>query len=225
MQVIAHRGAKGYVSENTIAAFQKALEMGADGIELDVFLSSDNEIIVFHDEHLDRLTGVSGKIEDLTLDEIRKLKVDLQHQIPTLAEVFDFVDKRCLINVEIKAEAATFPVCDLIENYVSDKNWNYEHFLVSSFDWKALQEIRNRNPKIPLGVLTETDLDLAIGFAKSVKAETFHPYFHLVDEASIAKIKAENLKLYVWTVNEPEDIKRIENLNIDGIITDFPDRA
>ncbi len=225
MQVIAHRGAKGYVSENTIAAFEKALEMNADGIELDVFLSADGHAIVFHDETLDRLTGVSGKIQDLTLDEIKTLKVDLKHDIPTLSEVFDFVDKRCLINIEIKAEAATNDVCDLIEKYVSDKNWQHEHFLVSSFDWPCLQQIRHSHPKIPLGVLTETDIDLAIGFAKSIGAETFHPYFHLLDETSVAKIKAENLKLYVWTVNEPEDITRIENLNIDGIITDFPDRA
>lgn len=224
MQVIAHRGAKGYVSENTIAAFQKALEMGADGIELDVFASADGHIIVFHDEHTDRLCGVTASIKDLPLDEIRKLKVDLHHQIPTLAEVFDFVDKRCLINVEIKAEAATQTVCELIETYVLD-GWDYEHFLVSSFDWPSLQFIRNNFPKIPLGVLTETDLDLAIGFAKSIRAETFHPYFHLLDETSVAKIKAENLKLYVWTVNEPEDIARIESLGIDGIITDFPDRA
>ncbi|NUY80689.1 glycerophosphodiester phosphodiesterase [Flavobacterium sp. MAH-1] len=224
MQIIAHRGAKGYVSENTIAAFRKALEMGADGIELDVHLSSDGQIMVFHDEHTDRLTGVSGTVKDMACDDLQKLKVDLHHEIPTLAKVLDFVDKRCLVNIELKVEAAARPVTQLIEKYVSE-GWNYDHFLVSSFDWTALQEIRNRNPKIPLGVLTETDLDLAIGFAKSINAETLHPYFHLLDEASVKKIKAENLRLYVWTVNEPEDISRIENFGIDGIITDFPDRA
>lgn len=224
MQIIAHRGAKGYVSENTIAAFQKALEMGADGIELDVHLSRDGQIVVFHDEHTDRLTGVTGTIKDLSFDEIRALRVDLHHKIPNLEEVLDFVDKRILVNIELKVEAAARPVTRLIEKYVS-QGWKYDHFLVSSFDWTALREIRNWNPEIPLGVLTETDLDLAIGFAKSIHAETFHPYFHLLDEASAKKIKDENLRLYAWTVNEPEDISRIESFGIDGIITDFPDRA
>ncbi|RZJ66740.1 MAG: glycerophosphodiester phosphodiesterase [Flavobacterium sp.] len=224
MYVIAHRGAKGHVSENTIAAFQKALEMNAHGIELDVHLSSDGEIIVFHDGHTDRLTGVSGSVIDMTLAEIRQLKVDLHHQIPTLAEVFDLIDKKILINIELKVEAAAKPVTELIEKYVSEKNWNYDSFLVSSFDWTALREIRNWNAKIPLGVLTETDLDLAIGFAKSIKAETIHPYFHLLNPENVEKTKAENLLLYAWTVNMPEDISRIRSLGVDGLITDYPDR-
>lgn len=224
MQVIAHRGAKGYVSENTIAAFQKALELGVDGIELDVFLSSDGEIIVFHDEHTERLTGIPGAISEMQLADIQKLKVDILHEIPTLADVLHFIDKRIMVNIELKVETTARPVTDLIERFVSVHGWNYDRFLVSSFDWTALKEIRSWNPKIPLGVLTETDLDLAIGFAKSIQAETFHPYFHLLDEDSVRKIKSENMRLYAWTVNVPEDILRIKALEVDGIITDFPDR-
>lgn len=225
MQVIAHRGAKGYVPENTIASFEKALDIGAHGVELDVRLSSDGEIMVFHDDHTDRLTGVPGTVKNMTYDDLRKLKVDLHHQIPTLEEVLDFVNKKMLVNIELKVEAAARAVTDLIEQCVSEKGWDYAHFLVSSFNWAALQEIRNSNPKIPLGVLTETDLDLALGFAKSINAETIHPYFHLLDAENVEKIKAENVLLYAWTVNMPEDISRIKALKVDGIITDYPDRV
>jgi len=224
MHVIAHRGAKGYVAENTIDAFQKALDLGAHGIELDVHLSSDGEIIVFHDEHTQKLTGVSGTIAAMSLADIRKLKVAHHHEIPTLDDVLQFVDKRMLVNIELKIEAAARPVTDLIEHYISRYKWTYEHFLVSSFNWPALKEIRDWNPAIPLGVLTETDLDLAIGFGKSIQAETLHPYFHLLDPDSVKKINNEKMRIYAWTVNMPEDVKRIKGLGIDGIITDFPDQ-
>ncbi|MBD3583107.1 glycerophosphodiester phosphodiesterase [Flavobacterium selenitireducens] len=224
MQVIAHRGAKGHVPENTIAAFEKALELGVDGIELDVFLSSDGEIVVFHDEHTERLTGVSGRIAEMQLADIRKLRVDKVHGVPTLEEVLRFVDGRAMVNIELKVATAARPVTELVERFASDYRWDYDRFLISSFDWAALKEIRSWNPGIPLGVLTETDLDLAIGFARSIAAETFHPYFHLLDENSVKKIKNENMRLYAWTVNMPEDISRIKSLGVDGIITDFPDR-
>ena len=224
MQIIAHRGAKGYVPDNTLASFAKALEMGADGIELDVRMSLDGHLLVFHDEHTDRLTGTPGAVSDMLLVDLRKLYVDFNHPIPTLEEVLDLVDARCLVNIELKVPNAVGPVCDLIEKSVSERRYNYEHFLVSSFDWAALKEIRERNPEIPLGVLTETDLNLALGFARSIKAETFHPYFHLVDETSVRQIKAENMRLYVWTVNIPEDIARMKAFDVNGIITDFPDR-
>lgn len=225
MHVIAHRGAKGYVSENTIPAFERALEMGVHGVELDVHLSSDGEIMVFHDAHTDRLTGVPGTVKDLSLAQLRRLKVDLHHTVPTLAEVLEAIDRKCLVNIELKAGAAAKPVADLLARYVAEKSWPYELFLVSSFDWPALQQLRNINAEIPLGVLTETDLDLAIGFAKSIRAETLHPYFHLLNEETVAKINAENLPIYAWTVNMPEDIARIKSLDVSGIITDYPDRV
>lgn len=225
MQVIAHRGAKGYVPENTIASFEKALDMGAHGIELDVRLSSDGQIMVFHDDHTDRLTGVPGTVKNMTFADLRKLKVDLHHQIPTLEEVLDFLNNKILVNIELKVEAAARAVTDLIEKCVSEKGWDYAHFLVSSFDWTALQEIRNWNPRIPLGVLTETDLELALGFARSINAETIHAYFHLLDAENVEKIKAANLLLYAWTVNMPEDISRIKALKVNGIITDYTDRV
>src|SRR6478736_2939754 len=99
--IIGHRGAKGYQPENTLSSFQKALDMKVDGIELDVHLSSDGEIIVFHDETLNRITNGKGDINRYTLSELRDFRIAKEHQIPTLKEVFDLIDKKCFINIEL----------------------------------------------------------------------------------------------------------------------------
>jgi glycerophosphoryl diester phosphodiesterase len=95
---------------------------------------------------------------------------------------------------------------------------------VSSFDWNALQQVRELDPNIPLGVLTYTDLDLAIGFAQHIQAETIHPHFHLLTAENIKSMQQQGFKVMTWTVNESEDIAKVKSLKPDGIITDYPDR-
>ena len=221
---IAHRGAKAYEPENTLAAFAKAIELQSDAIEFDVHLSADGEIIVIHDETVDRVTNGSGFVKDLSLSALKKMKIGNEHEIPTLSETFDFVNQRCLVNVELKAFETAEPVVKLIEYYVTQKNWKYSQFLVSSFDWPALQKVRDLHVEIPLGVLTETDLELAIGFAEFVKAETIHPYFHLLTAENTSHMQQKGFKVFAWTVNEWEDIQNIKSFKVNGIISDFPDR-
>ena len=108
--------------------------------------------------------------------------------------------------------------------YIVEKNWNYDCFIVSSFDWNALQEIRSLNPNITIGVLTQTDLALAIGFADFIKAKSVHPYFHLLTHENSALMQQKGFQVFPWTVNELEDIQKIKSMHVDGIITDFPDR-
>jgi glycerophosphoryl diester phosphodiesterase len=218
MHKIGHRGAKGYVEENTLASFQKAIELGVDGIELDVHLSSDGKIIVIHDDTIDRTTSDKGFVKDISKAALEKLS------IPSLEAVFDLVDKKCFINVELKTYETADKVAELIDHYVSEKGWNYEHFIVSSFDWNAIQQVNFLNDKIPIGVLTNTDLDLAIAFAKFLKAYSIHPYYHMLNADNVAKMQTKNFKVYPWTINEPEDIIFVQSLQVDGIITDFPDR-
>ena len=221
---IAHRGAKAYEPENTLAAFAKAIELQSDAIEFDVHLSADGEIIVIHDETVDRVTNGSGFVKDLSLSALKKMKIGNEHEIPTLSETFDFVNQRCLVNVELKAFETAEPVVNLIEYYVTHKNWKYSQFLVSSFDWPALQKVRDLHAEIPLGVLTETDLELAIGFAEFVKAETIHPHFHLLTAENTSHMQQKGFKVFAWTVNEWEDIQNIKSFKVNGIISDFPDR-
>jgi glycerophosphoryl diester phosphodiesterase len=221
---IGHRGANGYEPENTMVSFQKAIEMGADGIELDVHLSADGHLIVIHDETIDRTTNGKGAVNQLTMQELKLFRINEKYEIPTLDQVFDLVDKRCFINIELKNQDTAEQMVQLIEHYISDKNWNYNRFLVSSFDWNALQQIRFSNEDIRIGVLTETDMDLAISFARFIKAETLHPDFQLLTNEYTAKIQEKGIRVFPWTVNDKEDIQKMKSFKVDGIITDFLDR-
>ena len=224
MLKIGHRGAKGHAPENTLISFEKAIELGVDGIELDVHLSSDEQLICLHDDTLDRSTSGTGLINAFNLSELKVLRIDNLHEIPTLQEVLDLIDKKIFINIELKGKNTAKPVADLVENYVTEKNWNYDQFIVSSFDWNALQEIRSLNPNIAIGVLTQTDLELAIGFADFIKAKSIHPYFHLLTIENTDLMQQKGFQVFPWTVNELEDLQKIKSFKVDGIISDFPDR-
>ena len=224
MLKIGHRGAKGHEPENTLVSFQKAVNMQVDGIELDVHLSADGEIIVIHDETIDRTTNGKGFVNALSLRELKAFRINENYQIPTLTEVFDLVNQDCFINIELKSYESTDKVVSLIEKYVIKKEWNYDRFLVSSFDWNALQQVAFLNDKIPIGVLTETDLDLALAFAKFIQAKSIHPHFHLLTKENTARIQEKGMKVFPWTINEVEDIQKIKTCNVNGIITDFPNR-
>ncbi|AWI27202.1 glycerophosphodiester phosphodiesterase [Flavobacterium pallidum] len=219
---IGHRGAKGYAPENTLIAFEKAILMGCQGIELDVHLSADGNIFVIHDHTTDRVTGQSGVISALASSELKEMRIDGAHGIPLLSEVFDLVDHRALINIELKVAEAAEPVLRLIENYVAN-SWEFHEFLISSFDWTALQHVRQLHPEIPIGVLTETDLELAAAFAKTINAETIHPQFHLLNKEN-TEILQQDFKVFAWTANETEDIQNLKIFGVSAIITDFPDR-
>ena len=218
MLKIGHRGAKGYVSENTLASFEKAIELGCDGIELDVWLTEDNKLVVIHDETIDRTTSGFGKINDFLFDEIAIF------EIPTLENVITLVNKRCFINIEIKDPKATQFVVEIINEQVKKYSYAFSHLIVSSFDWVTLEQVYLLNDKIQLGVLTATDLDAAITFAKSINAKTINPFFRLLNSDNVYKIQNAGFEVHTWTVNEFFDIEQIKKLKVDGIISDFPDR-
>jgi len=224
MLKIAHRGAKGYEPENTLRAFQKALDLNADGIELDVHISSDGHIIVIHDENIDRTTNGKGLVNTMSLPELKSFLIEGQLEIPTLIEVFNLIDKKCLINIELKGAGTVTKVVALIEEYISNKNWNYEHFIISSFNWNMLEEVHNLNPHIIIGVLTEEDLDSALAFAEIIKAKAIHPDYQLLNDKNTQEIQEKGFLVLPWTVNTIEGIQKIKSYNVDGIISDFPDK-
>lgn len=215
---IGHRGAKGHTAENTLASFQKAIDMGVDGIELDVHLSSDGKVVVIHDDTIDRTTSHKGLVTDFSAVELEILG------IPPLESVFDLTDKKCFINVELKTYETAAKVAEIIEFYVAEKGWDYGQIIVSSFDWNALQQVHLLNENILIGVLTSTDLKLAMAFARFMKAYSIHPYYHLLTAENVQQLQSKNFKVYPWTINEPEDIIFVKSLQVDGIITDFPER-
>jgi glycerophosphoryl diester phosphodiesterase len=215
---IAHRGASSYKPENTLIAFQKAIDLQVDGIELDVHLSSDGEIMVIHDETIDRTSKRKGFVKNYTSLQLKKL------EIPTLIEALDVVNRKCFINIELKGNGTTHPVVDLISNYIFDKNWDYKDFLISSFDWKMLEEVHLLNPKIRIGVLTEEFIEEALAFAKSIKAFSIHPDYRLLTEENVTLMQKNGFEVYPWTVNSAADINQIKSFNVNGIISDCPDR-
>ncbi|WP_162126506.1 glycerophosphodiester phosphodiesterase [Flavobacterium phycosphaerae] len=214
MLKIGHRGAKGHAAENTLASFQKAIALNVDMIELDVYQSKDHIPVVIHDKTIDRTTSGSGLVADYLASELQNFG------IPTLEDVFHLVNNQCEINIEIKTFATTESVLKLLDSSLFIK----EKILLSSFDWNALQEVRFHDDTVRIGVLTETDIDLAMAFAKFIKAHSIHPYYHLLTAENVKQIQAKNFKVFPWTVNEPEDIIFVQSLNVDGIITDFPNR-
>ena len=215
---IGHRGAAGYEPENTLVSFQKAIEMGVDGIELDVHLSNDGKIMVIHDETIDRTTNVKGMVNELSCAELKK------YGIPTLLQVLELVNRNCFVNIELKGNGTTKPVIELIESFVLEKNWKYNQFLISSFVWKMLEEVQTLNPKIRLGVLTEDSILEAIAFAKSKKAFSIHPNYVLLTKKNTALMQENGFQVYPWTVNEIQEISRMKSFGVNGIISDFTDR-
>jgi len=218
MLKIGHRGAKGYVAENTIASFEKALDLCVDGVELDVHLSSDGQIMVIHDETIDSTTSGTGFVKDFTASQLK------EYGIPTLEKVIDLIDKKCFVNIEIKDSNATKHVLELLQNYIVEKHWNSNLFQISSFDWNVLQLCHSEEGIISLGVLTEDSIENVLDFAKKINAYSINPFFKLLNTENVSTIHQNGFKIYPWTVNSEEDITFVKSLQVDGIISDFPDK-
>jgi glycerophosphoryl diester phosphodiesterase len=221
---IAHRGASGHAPENTLLAFAKALELGADGIELDVRITLDGSLVVYHDESLERLTGHHRLVTQMTYNELLGHRLRQEQHIPTLDETLSFLNDRCLLNVEIKASSAALAVVDLLTLQINKGLWRASNLLVSSFDTNVLAQIAKLSPGISLGVITSDDFEGAISFATKIKASSVHPHYSLINDALVAKAHANRLKVFAWTVNDPLEIARLKNLSVDAVITDYPDR-
>jgi len=224
MLKIGHRGAKGFIAENTLASFQKALDLGVDGVELDVHVCVSGELVVFHDFTVDRMTNGSGEVHKLLLSELKVLKISAEFGIPTLDEVFDLIDRKCWINVELKGHGTAEPTVVMIEKYVNEKGWQYNDFIVSSFQKDELEKAHALNSSIPLGVLTQASVEQALEWAEQLSAKAIHPHFSLLTEENCEEAQQKGYKIYTWTVNHEADIHRLQQYKINGIISDFPDR-
>lgn len=221
---IGHRGAKGYIAENTLESIQKAMDLGVDAVEIDVHLCQTGELVVFHDFTLERLTGVTGEIATKSLKELKTLNVNGQFRIPTLLEVLDLIDRKCMLNIELKGQQTAYETCEIIQFYIETKGWRFDDFIVSSFDYDELQTVFNTNKNIPLAVLTESDMDDALNFAKTINAKAIHPDYQLLNQNKVNELQDLGYKVNTWTVNETNDIALVKSYGVDGIISDFPDR-
>ncbi len=223
--VIGHRGAMGHETENTLASIQKAMDLGVDMIEIDVFKIKSGEIVVFHDERLERISNAGGNIEEYNITDLKKVMLDGNHRIPMLQDVLKLIDNKVRLNIELKGANTADRVNFITEYYIKDKGWTLENFLISSFNWDELKAMRELNEDMPIAILTEGDPLEALPIAKELNAEAINPSYNKLDQVIADTIKKSGFKIYTWTVNDSKDIDAMKKLKVDGIITNFPERV
>ncbi len=229
---IGHRGAAGYMPENTKVSFMKALDLGAEAVEFDVQLTADEIAVVFHDDELDRTTDGTGEVAETTFDYIKHLdagswfgSVIKGVEVPTLEEVLDLLGGRTLINLELKADDRV----DILVKHVLTAVARFDLFssiVFSSFRFAAIERLCELAPDSRVGLLCSPGREeKAWARADQVAAENLHPHTSAVDAEFMERARQRGLKVWAWTANEPEEIERLCELGVDGIISDFPDRV
>ena len=232
--IFAHRGAREAAPENTLPAFAKALDMGADGVELDVQCSRDGQLAVIHDFDVDKTTSGSGPVSSFTMAELGALDAGSHFGnefagvgIPTLEQVFDLLQGQCQINVEIKSrDLQGGPEVELVAALIRSRDL-YEQVIVSSFNPITLIKMRWVDKRVRLGLLyfEQMPAHLANAWLSPILApEALHPHHSLIDADYMAWAKSAGYAVNTWTVNEVEEARRLANLGVDVIMTDGPDR-
>ncbi len=231
MLVFGHRGARAYAPMNTLPSFDLALAQGADGVELDVRLTRDGEMIIMHDAKVDSTTNGEGSISDLTLAEIRALDAGSWFgeafkgvQVPTLDEVFETIGRRTRINVEIKADKLG---SDGVEGKVANairRHALQRSIIVSSFNPLTLRRFRRAMPEVPIGYLHSPEEPFFLPHLMSgLPHEARHPHFSEIDAKYMAWAKQAGYRVNTWTVNDPAKAVELRDLGVDCVITDTPD--
>lgn len=232
-QIWAHRGSSHDAPENTLAAFELALQDQADGIELDVQLSADGVVVVCHDETIDRTSDGSGTVAELTLAQLREHDFGHgwpdRHPIPTLAEVLDLVAPTDLrVNVELKNSIVAYPGLEQsVEEVVAGSRLARaaaERLVYSSFNHRSLRRLAEAGTTVPLGVLHVEPLVRSWDYVAMVGAQALHPYAGSLAEDEIAQCRARGVEVNVWTVDDPDLAQQLARAGASAVITNVPAR-
>jgi glycerophosphoryl diester phosphodiesterase len=228
----AHRGASGYFPENTMIAFEKAIELGCDGIETDVQMTSDGVLVLFHDEEVSRTTDGIGLVKDYTYKNLRNLsagswfdKKFSMEKIPTAEELILLAKSNGIkINFELKTGIVLYPgierkIIDLIYKH------NMEHSIIlSSFNHYSMVDCKQLDKNITAGLLYDEGLYRPSLYCKSIGCDAIHPDYHSVTEEIIQEAKQNRILINSYTVNDEKIMKKLLSWKIDGIITNYPDK-
>ena len=234
MEIWGHRGAYDYAPENTLKSFQLAVDMGADGIELDIQLTRDGEVVVIHDEAVDRTSNGHGFVKDFTVSEIKKLNFNkkglqtpLFMEIPTLTEALELIKPTTLkINIELKTGIIYYERIQAKALELVSKFSIIDRVVWSSFNHYSIQKLKQLEPEAETALLCASQIIVTGEQCEKTGASALHPeinqlrYPGLVEECHL-----RGIKIRAWTVNEPEEFKLTRDLNIDGVITNRIDTA
>lgn len=232
-EVFAHRGSKGTHPENTLAAFEEAIRVGSDGIELDVHLSQDHELVVIHDETVERTSNGKGLVRELALQELKQLdagswmnKDYADCRIPTLQEVIDFLnDKQFkgILNIELKTDHYAYPGIEEKVIELIDKKEPQFKIVFSSFNYQTLIRLKKLDPAIEIALLFEKDGRDLLMLDADILVTMWHPDLSWYRE----KVTTDEVKMAVrlWTINQDQELNYCFNQGVSGIITDYPEKA
>ncbi|QBP41984.1 glycerophosphodiester phosphodiesterase [Paenisporosarcina antarctica] len=232
---IAHRGAAGYAPENTMAAFDKAIEMKADYIEMDIQRTKDGELVIIHDTSVDRTTDGSGYVRDLTLNELRSLDAGswkgtefAGEKIPTFDQVLDKYHGKIGILLELKAPELYPGIEESIAEELKDRNLDKpqnQKMILQSFNFESMKKMNTLLPNIPIGVLTWSKAHTTPQALKefSAYADYFNPSYGLINEDLVNLVHSLGMKIQSWTVRSQASADFLLEMKVDGIITDYPD--
>ena len=226
--IIGHRGASAHAPENTLLAFQTAREHGADGVELDVTLCASGEVVVIHDDTVDRITDGKGRVRDLSLAALRRLDAGQGQRIPTLDEVIAFTadwDPPFLLNIELKPsvalrEALAAAVVDAVR-----RGGCAARTLFSSFDPLMVRRLAQLAPEVPRGILYHHAMPAflrRVWLAPFAPHQFRHPDIGLVTPEEVRRLKAQGKRVNTWTVNDPAQAAYAAACGVHGIIGDSP---
>ena len=234
MRIFAHRGYSGKYPENTMLAFEGALKLSVNGIELDVHKTKDGKLAAIHDESIDRTFLGNGLVKDYDLRDLKKLenrdekfRENIDSIIGTLEEVILLVSFKddFVLNIELKTDVIHYngieeDVLEMLDSYDM-----IENTIISSFNHESLKICKKINKNIKTAVLYSEPIEDIVNYAKELGVYAIHPDYKLVDKILIKKCHENNILVNAYTVNEKEDIERLIEEGIDGIITDYPNIA
>ncbi|MGL4847811.1 MAG: glycerophosphodiester phosphodiesterase [Clostridium sp.] len=224
---LAHRGYSYKYPENTMIAFKKAVEFGADGMEFDVQRSKDGHLVIIHDETLERTTTGKGYVKDYTLEELKKLDAGIKfdesfkgEEIPTLEELLEYVqDKNLVLNIEIKNSIVDYEGIEE-EVYKVLKKYNMEkNIIVSTFNHYSAKRCKEINKNIKVGVLYDACIYKPYDYVEMLKLDAIHPEYHSVTKEIAEECIKRNIDINVYTVNLEEDMQKLKEISVNSIIT------
>ncbi|GAB3093983.1 glycerophosphodiester phosphodiesterase [Aestuariicella hydrocarbonica] len=220
---IAHRGGSQLFSENTLAAFTESLALGVDAIELDIW-NIGGELLVTHDRRLGKTLPGQGRLIDHHPQQLKELILECGNRLTTLPEVLELVGNQVMLNIELKGPNCVDGVASALESYARDHQAGFDHYVISSFDHRQLYDFKQCLPQVKRGVLVEgVPLDYA-ACADALEAYSFHPSINFINQELVNDAKVRGLQVWVYTVNEEEDMQWMVELGVDGVFTDFPRR-